>query len=53
MENDGEHRFKLQKVEVDWLKDGGQEDDWTRVMESVLRLTVWESSSDVKNRQTV
>lgn len=29
-ENDREHSFKPWKVEVDWLKEGRQEDDWTR-----------------------
>lgn len=33
------------------VKEGGQEDDWTRVMMTVLGLTVWESGSDVKNRK--
>lgn len=42
--NDSEHRFKPR--EADWLKEGGREDDWIRIMMSVL--TVWESGSHVK-----
>lgn len=34
----------------DWFKEGGREDDWTRIMMSVLRLTAWESGSHVKNK---
>lgn len=30
----------LFKPEANWLKEGGQEDDWTRVMMQVLSLTV-------------
>lgn len=33
------------------MKEGGQEDDWTTVMMTVLGLTVWESGSDVENRK--
>lgn len=36
-------------VEADWLKQGGQEDDWTKVKTSVLTLTAWESGGDVMN----
>lgn len=50
-ENDREHRFKPHRVESDWLKESRQEDDWTRVMTSVMRLTVWESGSDVKTQR--
>lgn len=35
-ENDGEHRFKPCDAEAGWLKQGGQLDDRTRVMVSVL-----------------
>lgn len=49
-ESDGEHRFKPCEAGADWLT-GGREDHWTRVMMSVLRLTVWETSSHVKNRK--
>lgn len=38
-------------MEADWSKEGRQEDDWSRVMITVLSLTVWESSRDVKNRK--
>lgn len=30
-ENAREHRFKPQKVEAHWFKEGGKENDWTRV----------------------
>lgn len=50
--NDGEHRLKPYEVEADWLKEGGQEDDWIKMMISVLRLTMWESGSHLKNRKT-
>lgn len=43
-ENHREQRFKPSRAEADWLKEGGREDNWTRVMRSVLRLTGWESS---------
>lgn len=38
-------------MEADCLREGDKEDDWTRVIMSLLRLTVWESGSDVKKRQ--
>lgn len=38
-ESDTEHRFKLCKAEADWLKDGGREDVWTRVM--MLECPMW------------
>lgn len=50
MENVSKHRFKPHKVEAFWLKEGVQEDYWTRVTMTALRLTAWESDSDVKNR---
>lgn len=37
--NDGEQKFKLRKVEADQSKESRQEDDCTRVMVTVLRLT--------------
>lgn len=37
-------------MEADWLKGGGQKDDWTGVRMSVLRLKVCESGSNLKNR---
>lgn len=39
-------------MRADWPKEGGQKDDWTKIMMSVMRLTVWESSSDVQNRKS-
>lgn len=36
-------------MKADWLKEGGQKDDWTRAM-SALSFIVWESY--VKNSQT-
>lgn len=33
-----EHRFIPCRVEADWVREGEQ-DDWTRVLMSVLRLT--------------
>lgn len=50
-ENDRWHRFKLHKVEDDWPKGGEQENDWMRIIMTVLRSTGWESSSDVENRK--
>lgn len=38
------------RVEVNLIKEGGQDDDWISVMTSVLSLTVWESRSDIENR---
>lgn len=43
-------RFKTNTAEADWLAEGEQEHDCTRVMISVLSLTAWESGSDIKNR---
>lgn len=38
-------------MEADSFKDGGQEDDWARVMTSVLSLTVWQSGkAEVQER---
>lgn len=51
MENDREHRFKPHKLEADWPKEGGQEEDCTRVKMTVLKLTVWERGSDEENRK--
>lgn len=42
-------KFKEHSEEADWLIVGGQEDDWIRLMMSVMSLTAWESWSDVKN----
>lgn len=41
--------FRL-RVKADWLKEGGQKDDWTRAMMSALSFIVRESY--VKNSQT-
>lgn len=35
--------MKPHRVEADWVKGGGQKDDWTGVRMSVLRLNVCES----------
>lgn len=43
-------RFKAHGTQADWLTEDGQENDWTRVMMTELRLTAWESATDVKNR---
>lgn len=49
-ENDGRAlRFKVSKVKADWLKEGGQEGDWTKAIMTALSLTVWQGRSDVKN----
>lgn len=49
-ESDGRAlRFKVSKLEADWLKEGRQEGDWTTPMMSALNLTVWQGRSDVKN----
>lgn len=32
--------FKAHGTETDWLKEGGKQNDWTRVMMSELGLTV-------------
>lgn len=42
-ESNREHRFKLRKVEAGWLKEGRQEDDWTRILMAVLRSTAREA----------
>lgn len=34
-----EHRFIPCRVEADWVREGGQEEYWTRVLMSALRLT--------------
>lgn len=43
-------RKNERRVEVNVIKEGGQDDDWISVMTSVLSLTVWESRSDIENR---
>lgn len=37
-------------MEVDWLREGKQEDDWTRAMMPALRLAAWESGCIYKKR---
>lgn len=34
-----EQRLKACRMEADWLTEGRQENDWTRIMRSVLSLT--------------
>lgn len=40
----------LCEVEADCPEEGRQEDDWTRIMTTVLRLTEWERGGDVETR---
>lgn len=42
-------KFNVRRVEAAWLKEGGQEGDWTRGMMSALSLTAWQTGSDIKN----
>lgn len=43
-------RFKVHRMEADWLKEDKQDDDWSRAMMSALRSTAWESGSDCKGQ---
>lgn len=43
-------RFKIPRVEADWLKDGGQTDDWMRAMMTASSLTACVNGRDVKNK---
>lgn len=36
--------------QADWFQEGGQEDDWTIVMMSVIRLIVWDSVRHVNRK---
>lgn len=43
-------KFKVHRLEANWLEEGKQEDDWTRGVMSALILTACENGSDIKNK---
>lgn len=43
-------RFKVRRVEVDWLEGGGQKGDWTKAIITAFSSAAHKNGSDVNNK---